>query len=102
MDRATRSCPRQVSWPTMSLILSAALCPFAAHGQCIDYGDYLHLTGSVDTPGSARDVAVSGSYAYVGTSAAYGFSGSLQVIDVSDPAFGSCGTPSKQPIGPFT
>ena len=48
---------------------------------CIDYGDYLHWIGSVDTWGEATRVAVAGSYAYV----ADGGLG-LQVIDVSNPA----------------
>jgi len=49
--------------------------------DCIDYSDYLHLVGGVGTPGSARDVAISGSHAYV---ADYG--SGLQVIDISDPS----------------
>ena len=28
--------------------------------DCIDYGDYLHWVGSVDTPGKAWGVAVAG------------------------------------------
>jgi hypothetical protein len=32
----------------------------AQWGQCIDYGDYLHFVGSVDTPGNTFGVAVSG------------------------------------------
>ncbi|MDP6669813.1 MAG: hypothetical protein QF492_07915, partial [Candidatus Krumholzibacteria bacterium] len=39
------------------------------------------MEGSVDTPGTARSVAVSGNYAYV----AFSWSG-LQIVDVSDPA----------------
>ncbi|MDP6796866.1 MAG: hypothetical protein QGG33_03490, partial [Candidatus Krumholzibacteria bacterium] len=50
------------------------------------------MEGSVDTPGTARSVAVSGNYAYV----ADGYSG-LQIVDVSDPAapliIGSVDTP---------
>jgi len=51
-----------------------------AVGQCIDYGDYLHWVGSVDTPGVATSVAVSGSYAYV----ADVYMG-LQVVNIATP-----------------
>ena len=43
------------------------------------------IVGSVDTPGDAKDVHVSGSHAYVADNMADGSYG-LQVIDVSDPA----------------
>jgi hypothetical protein len=33
--------------------------------DCVYYEDYLHLAGSVDTPGFASNVAVSGTYAYI-------------------------------------
>ena len=33
--------------------------------DCIDYRDYLHWVGSVDTPGEAYGVDVRGDYAYV-------------------------------------
>ena len=55
--------------------------PTAVDGDCIDYADYVHHTGSIDTPGQAWCVAVSGDHAFV----ADGASG-LQVIDISDPA----------------
>jgi len=47
--------------------------------SCIDYGKYLHLLGSLKTPGAAYDVAVSGSYAYIPADTS-----GLQIIDVSD------------------
>ena len=53
----------------------------AAKAACIDYyGDYLHLAGSVDTPGSARCVAVQGDYAYVAATTS-----GLQVVDITTP-----------------
>ena len=62
--------------------------------DCIDYGDYLHLAGSVDTPGFSRSVAVQGNYAYV----ADGDSG-LQVLDITTPGtpeiVGSIDTPGS-------
>ena len=62
--------------------------------ECIDYGDYLHWVGSVETPDDAQGVAVSGSYAYV---ADY-YSG-LQVVDITTPAspviVGSVDTPDR-------
>jgi len=39
--------------------------PSASAQDCLDYGDYLHWVGAVDTPGYARGVAVAGNYAYV-------------------------------------
>jgi hypothetical protein len=45
---------------------------------CIEYGDYLHLGGSVDM--HATDVVISGTYAYV----AVGDTG-LTVVDITDP-----------------
>ena len=42
------------------------VCPFkSVSAECIDYGDYLHWAGSVDTRGWANGVAVSGTHAYV-------------------------------------
>ena len=59
---------------------------------CINYADFLHQVGSVDTPGFAHGVAVSGTRAYVTDR-----SSGLQVIDISTPAtpviVGSVDTP---------
>ena len=44
------------------------------------YGGGSHIVGSADTPGSARDVHVSGNYAYVAD-----WVSGLQVIDISNP-----------------
>ncbi len=56
------------------------VCSFSSVGaECIDYRDYLHWAGSVDTPGGASGVAIA-LYAYV----AAGSSG-LQVIDITNP-----------------
>jgi len=68
---------------TLLLALSGLVFPVSAlHSQdCIDYADYLHWIGGVDTPGSAYGVAVSGGYAYVADQ----HSG-LQVIDISNPS----------------
>ena len=48
-----------------------------AEAECIDYGDYLHWVGSLDTPGSAYGVTVSGTHAYVAD-----FEAGLQVLPV--------------------
>ena len=44
---------------TLSVVLlTLLLVPSLALSQdCIDYGDYMHWVGGVDTPGSARGVA---------------------------------------------
>jgi hypothetical protein len=61
--------------------LAAWLYAGVAAGDCIDYEDYLHWVGSVDTPGDAYDVAVSGSYAYIADN-----SSGLRIVDISNPA----------------
>ena len=76
-------------WCAMMLMLFALSM---AQANCIDYGDYVHWVGRVDTPGSAYGVAVSGTVAYVADSGS-----GLQVIDVSNPMspaiLGSVNTP---------
>ena len=63
-------------------VIAACLYPFGSAGaKCIDYGEYLHLVGSVDTPGHAYGVAISCSYAYVAD-----WESGLHVIDVSTPS----------------
>ena len=55
--------------------------PTASAQDCLDYGDYLHWVGAVDTPGDyAWGVAVAGNYAYVSS-----WGSGLQVIDISVP-----------------
>jgi len=70
-------------WPAAAcaaLVSSLAILPLDARGgDCIDYGEFIHLVGSVDTPGAALGVAVAGTHAYV----ADGGSG-LQVVDISN------------------
>ncbi|MCK4414875.1 MAG: T9SS type A sorting domain-containing protein [Candidatus Eisenbacteria sp.] len=51
-----------------------------ARGDCIDYSDYLHWVGGVETPDRPIDVSVAGSYAYVADRES-----GLQIVDVSDP-----------------
>ncbi len=77
----------------ISIFLVLVLIPsFGIAQDCVDYRDYLHWVGVVDTPGSAGGVAISGSLAFV----ADGDDG-LQVIDISDPEslqiIGSADTP---------
>ncbi|UCH85788.1 MAG: hypothetical protein JSW50_06345, partial [Candidatus Latescibacterota bacterium] len=48
---------------------------------CTDYSQYIHLTGTADTPGSARRATASGDLMY----AAVGTAG-LHVIDISNPS----------------
>ena len=83
---------RQVVMPGslgVRLALASCLAVFAVFpasgfglAACIDYQDYLHWVGGVDTPNPALDVAVSGSYAYV----AEGSAGGLRVIDITSPS----------------
>ena len=64
----------------MALLMVLLAPSLVASQDCIDYGDYIHWVGGVDTPGEAWGVAVAGSHAYVADE----YSG-LQVVDVSDP-----------------
>ncbi len=74
------------------IALTVWLCVGIAAAECIDYGDYLHWAGSVDTPNFAYGVAVSGTHAYVAD-----YLSGLQVIDIANPAslqiVGSVDTP---------
>ncbi len=69
-------------------VVAALVLAGSANGQCVP-----SILGSVDVPGFANDVAVSGAVAYVADAC-----GGLQVIDVSDPKnpaiLGSVDTPS--------
>jgi hypothetical protein len=77
----------------IALLGSLVLCGFAG-ADCIDYGDYLHWVGSVDTPDDARGVAVSGAHAYIADE-----SSGLQVVDITNPddpqIVGSVDTPGS-------
>ncbi len=91
-----RFAPRRLpSLGFLSLFFSLVFSTGALQAQgCVDYADYIHWVGSVDTPDRAYGVVVAGSYAYV---ADY-YSG-LQVIDISDPTspwiVGSVDTPGS-------
>ena len=60
-------------------ILAAVLIVAPAVGECIEYGDYLHIVGTALLPGGALGVAVEGNHAYVSITY-HGFA----VIDLSD------------------
>jgi hypothetical protein len=53
---------------------------------CEQYDDYLHVSGTADVPGVARDTAVAGTLAYVAVDRIATSDGELRVIDISDPA----------------
>ena len=79
---------------THSLLVFVLVCLcFAgpATAQCIDFDDYLHWTGSVETSYATYGVAVSGNHAYVADAGLY-------VIDITYPnspqivgSVGNCG-----------
>ena len=75
--------------PAATTAVAALVLAGSASGQCVP-----SILGSVDTPGLAFGVAVSGAVAYVAD-----FESGLQVIDVSDPAnpviLGFVDTPSR-------
>jgi len=56
---------------------STCLCGTAAAQGCINYDDYLHWVGHLDTY-ECSSVVISGGYAYLA-------SGHLRVVDISDP-----------------
>ncbi|MFH1843494.1 MAG: hypothetical protein ABIF77_09845, partial [bacterium] len=83
--------------PRLAFLAVAVLSLFgtgSTFAQCIDYGDYVHWVGGVDTPGDAYGVAVQGDFAYVGDEES-----GLQVIDISTPEspliVGSVDTPGS-------
>jgi hypothetical protein len=49
------------------VLLGSLAAPTPGSADCVDYRDFIHWAGSIDTSGAARDVAVSGSFAYVAT-----------------------------------
>ena len=61
-------------------LIAGTFAVTSAASACIDYADYLHWVGSVDTPGNAYGVAMTATHAFV----ADDFSG-LQVIDIGQP-----------------
>ncbi len=65
-----------------AILLAFSLLPGIAPAECIDYGDFIHWAGSVDTPGSAAGVDLSDDLAYAFV--ADGSSG-LEVIRLADP-----------------
>jgi hypothetical protein len=65
----------------LALILGMISVP-EARADCFDYGVYMPTIGSLDTPGAAGRVAISGTVAYVAD-----WGPGLQVIDVSNPSF---------------
>ena len=74
----------------MLVLIMAAflmLLPKTALSDCIDYADYIHRLGGVDTPAQEADIALSGNMAYVITDDYFvNGTSSLQVIDFSNPA----------------
>ncbi|MDP6419274.1 MAG: hypothetical protein QGG80_07440, partial [Candidatus Krumholzibacteria bacterium] len=70
---------RNVGFAIISLLFLAV--SYSNAQDCLDYSEFAHIEGSVDTPGYAYVVAISGNYAYVAD-----HSSGLQIVDVSDPA----------------
>jgi hypothetical protein len=69
-----------MSCKAIALSILLVLQPVMVAADCINYGDYLHWVGCVDTPDHATGVVISGSHAYVADR-----SGGLQVTDISNP-----------------
>ncbi len=65
----------------ITIFLAAALLPaFSMAQNCIEYGDYSRWVKGVETPGYSKDVAISGTYAFVAD-----YESGLQVIDIANP-----------------
>ncbi len=72
---------------SLALGLLVTLVPLVSAQECLRYGEYLHLTGTADTPGVARDVFVAGDYAYIAVDIqSFPGSGRLEIVDIADPA----------------
>ncbi|GJM44477.1 MAG: hypothetical protein DHS20C21_13190 [Gemmatimonadota bacterium] len=88
--------PASFKTSLVTLIITAlagqSVLPSATLSQCVDYGDYLHWTATVDTPWRCRDISIVGDLAYVANE----HSG-LLILGVSDPRhpliLGSVATP---------
>jgi len=82
----------QFAVTVMAAALPGVWVSGSSAAPCIDYRDYVHWAGSVDTP--SRDVALSGTVAYV---AAYHLG--FRVIDITNPqsleVMGSVQTPGR-------
>ena len=91
--RGNRTCALAVA-VLAAVVVVCWYSAVAAYAECIEYGDYLHWIGGVDTPSSALDVAIAGNHAYV-ADRNYG----LYVIDITNPAspyvVGSVDTPGQ-------
>lgn len=62
-------------------LLALLLAPGTALADCVDYANKIRWLSELDTPGQARDLAVSGNRAYI----ADGPNG-LRVVDITNPA----------------
>jgi len=75
-----------------AIALAAAIPLASADDDCVYYEDHLRWVGSLHTPGTAADVAVSGDFAYL-ADGSMGF----KVFDISDlqhpVVIGEVGTP---------
>src|SRR5262245_17138354 len=76
--RLVRSLACRIACVSVLLAFVGSARPIWAD-SCIDYGDYLHWAGSVDTPGTPNSVAAVGPYLYVAD-------GDLLVFDATDPS----------------
>ena len=85
MDRSTRGRAAPICCVTIFLTSLAVFCPLTSFAQCDDPT----IVGHVGTPQPAHSVAVAEGepydWAYVGVGDAYGFSSTLEVVDVSEP-----------------
>ena len=59
--------PLSRAWSlALGALLATTIFPGIAFCECIDYHSYLQSVRRLHTPGTAQDIAVSGSYAVIG------------------------------------
>ena len=70
----------RLGWALVAATMAYVCCFGSSGADCIDYGDYLHWVGGVQTPGQPHAMVLSGNYVYVAA-----LQTGLQVIDIADP-----------------
>jgi len=74
--------PGSILAVVLLVALGSPAVPSLGSADCVDYRDFIHWVGSIDTSGAARDVAVSGSFAYVATTPGNADGVGLDVIGI--------------------
>jgi hypothetical protein len=69
----------------IGLLLPAAGAGVARAEGCLDYSEYLHWAGCLQSPGWADEIALQGALGYLANGSDDGDDGSISVLDLTDP-----------------